>query len=612
MIRLKLLFLLRYYFFWILLSVIAKILFLLYQGGEALTFKIADYGQIFFRGLLLDLSLGGYIILLSCLIMTGTVFVRERIIRQIFSVLTFVLLLFFSTVMTIDLELFHNWGFHIDSTPFIYLKDPKQVMASTPVWLLVSLIILMSVFVVVGYWLFRKWVLRVLHFDRGQWWQIPVFLLLGGAMIIPIRGGFNVAPLNSSFVYFHPRSMLANQAAVNPVWNFTYELMHMDKFGNQYDFMASERAVQVVDSLMKTDTVYPHLLKQQRPNIVFLLLESFTANAIEVLGGTPGVTPNLNALAKEGVLFSDIYATAGRSDRGMLAAISGFPSHPDIAMIRYPNKIAAYPRFPKDLETLGYATRYYYAGDINFGGFRSYITMSFQDMVTEGDFSGEAVKNRFKWGIHDEYMYERLFEDVVKAPQPFLYMAFNLDSHEPFEVPMKTKIPGEDSEHKFMNAAFYVDSCIGDFIRKCKDVGVWDNTLFVLMADHGTRYIGSLDATDPAMYRIPLILAGGVLNVRDTVIKTIGSQTDMVATLFAQLGLDYSEYKYSRNLLAEGVTPFAFYSFSGAAGVVSEHGISVLDLQSRQYLRSDSLNRNDELLKAYLQSIDTDVNTAGL
>lgn len=602
----KLLFLLKYYFFWIFFSLIAKVIFLFYQGNEASVLTMEDYGQIFFRGIRLDLSLGGYIMMLSCLIMAFTPFVKEGIIRRVFSVVTLVLLIVFSVTITVDLELFKSWGYHLDATPLAYLKNPAQAVASTPVWVMIGLFLLATVLVIAGWVLYRWFVLRPFHYKGRAWWQIPVFLIIGGAMIIPVRGGFNVAPMNSSFVYFHPTSMFANQAAVNPVWNFIYELMHIDKFENNYDFMSAEKAEEIVGDLVKTDSVYPHLLKNQRPNIVFLLLEGFTANAIEVLGGVPGVTPNLNALAKEGVLFSNIYATAARSDRGMLAAISAFPSHPDIAMIRYPNKTNAYPRFPKDLEKEGYSTRYYYAGDINFGGFRSYVTMSFQDMVTENDFSGEAVETRFKWGIHDQYMYDRLFEDLKNAPQPFMYMAFNLDSHEPFEVPV-SHIKGEDTEHKYLNAVWYADSCIGELTRKCKESGIWDNTLFVLMADHGTRYVGDLSVVDPAMYRIPLILTGGALQVKDSVISVIGSQTDMVATLFAQLGLRHDQYKYSKNLLAEDVKPFAFYSYSGAAGVVSEYGTSIYDLKSRQYIRTDSLNHNDELLKAWLQSIHTDV-----
>ena len=158
-----------------------------------------------------------------------------------------------------------------------------------------------------------------------------------------------------------------------------------------------------------------------------------------------------------------------------------------------------------------------------------------------------------------------------------------------------------------MNAVWYSDSCIEKLVEECKASGLWENTLFILMADHGTRYVGNLSPTDPAMYRIPLILSGGALQVRDTVIPVIGSQTDMVATLLAQLDLDHSRYKYSKNLLAEDVKPFAFYSYSGAAGVVSEYGTSIYNLQSRQYIQTDSLNRNDEFLKAWLQSIHTDV-----
>lgn len=601
----RLLFLLKYYLYWILLSIVARMLFLLYQWNNTVSLSGSDIWQIFFRGLQLDLSLGGYVMMVSSVLLVFSSVFSERFIRILFSALNLILLIFFCGVVVIDLELFRNWGFHMDSTPLMYLATPTQAMASTPVWLILALLALMVVFVWGGYYLFRHWVLPTLHYRWRNFWCIPVFLLIGGAMLLPVRGGFNVAPLNSSFVFFHPKNMYANQAAVNPVWNFIYELMHINKFEKNYTFMPAERATQIVDSVSHTGNNYPRLLKTERPNIVFLLLESFTANAVEVLGGVPGVTPSLNALAREGVLFSNIYATATRSDRGMLAAISGIPSHPSVAMIRYPNKITKYPRFPKDLEELGYHTRYYYAGDINFGGFRSYVTMSFQEMVTEDDFSGEAIENRFKWGVHDQYMFERLFEDVSKAPQPFMYMAFNMSSHEPFTVPGGVKIPGSDTEHKFLNAIHYSDECIGEFIRKCKESGIWDNTLFILMADHGTTHVRHADPSTPAMYHIPLILAGGALNVQDTVIRTIGSQTDMVATVLAQMGLDHSQYKFSRNLLADDYIPFAFYSFPGAAGLVTDHSYSLLNLQSMKFTEQDTVGNGDELLKAYLQTVNT-------
>lgn len=603
----KLLFLLKYYIYWILLSVVAKVIFLFYQWQDTATLSGGDIWHILFGGLQLDASLGGYIMMLSALVMACSAFLSQRIIRIVFSVITLLCLVFFSVVVTVDLELFKNWGYHIDTTPLMYLKTPKEAMASTPVWLTICLVLFMIAFIVGAWWIFRRWIRPTLVYSGHGYWGIPVFLIIGGAMLIPVRGGFNVAPLNSSFVFFHPRNMYANQAAINPVWNFVYELMHMKKLERQYTFMPAEQARQIVSDAEQVAGDFPQILNTKRPNIVFLLLESFTANAIEVLGGVPDVTPTLNALAKEGVLFSEIYATGARSDRGMVAAISGLPSNPSIALIKYPNKLMDYPRFPKELEEAGYATRYYYAGDINFGSFRSYVTMSFQSMVTEDDFSGEAIENRFKWGVHDQYMFDRLYEDIAKAPQPFMYMAFNMSSHEPFEVPGEVAFPGNDIEHMFMNAIHYSDRCIGDFVRKCKESGIWDNTLFILMADHGTRHIKHVDPNMPEAYHIPLILAGGALNVQDTVVNTIGSQTDMIATVLAQLGLDHSGYKYSRNLLANPVTPFAFYSYPNAAAVVSGEGVSIMNLQSLQFITGDTLTENKELLKAYLQEVTTEL-----
>lgn len=603
--RQKMLFLASYYLFWVILSVMAKVIFLFYQGGEAFTLSDWDYWQIFFRGLRMDFSLGGYIILLSCLILAVTPFVKERVIRPVFTVLTIVLLFICAAVITVDLELFKNWGYHMDATPLLYIRTPKEAMASTPTGLVVLLCLLWVALVVVFYILYRKFVSRYLHYHTGNWWHTVAFVLLGGLAVIPIRGGFNVAPMNSSFVFFNEKSMFANQAAVNPVWNFMYEAAHVGKMKNDIRFMPQEEAQAIVDSLYRTMGDTPALLKNKHPNVVVLLLETFTANAIEALGGAEGVTPCLDRLAKEGVLFSNIYASGNRSDRGMVAVISAFPSHPKIAMIKYPAKMVKYPGFPAVFEANGYNTRFYYAGDINFGSFRSFVTMNFEGMVTEDDFSGAAIENRFKWGVHDQYMFERLYEDVSTAAQPFMYMAFNMSSHEPFKVPMETKIKGNATEDLLKNAIYYSDSCIGNFMDKCKESGLWDNTLFVLVADHGTRHIGGLEPYAPDAYRIPVIFTGGALNVKDTIVSTIGSQTDMAATLLAQLGMDHSMFPFSKNLLAARVAePFAFYSYSNAVGVVSTTGVSIYDLNGKHFIQHDTVGRGDTLLKAYLQVVD--------
>jgi phosphoglycerol transferase MdoB-like AlkP superfamily enzyme len=332
---------------------------------------------------------------------------------------------------------------------------------------------------------------------------------------------------------------------------------------------------------------------------VILILETFTSNAWDVM-------PNLREVAREGVLFSNVYATGNRSDRGLTGVLSGFPAYAGASLLVYPGKMYARPRLPVDLEREGYATSFYYAGDLNFGGFRAYITMSFQRAVTEDDFTGEAIARRFKWGVHDEYMLARLHDDLVAAPSPSLHVAFTMSSHEPFVVPGDVTVPGDSRGARLKNAIAYSDRCLGEFFRRCKESGVWDSTLFVLVADHGTRHIGELPPHDPAAYRIPLVFTGGPLLVRDTVVTTLGAQTDMVATLFSQLGMDYSRYHYSKDLLAPGVLPFAYYAYTHAAALVDERGACVLDLKSRKMIGENTSPDTRAALEAYLQVVDAE------
>lgn len=167
--------------------------------------------------------------MLACLITAFTPFVRESIIKSCFAVLTFILLILFWTVVVVDLELFKNWGYHIDSTPLLYIKTPKEALASLPNGWIIGLLLFLVVLIAGSYYLYYRFISRPYHYKSGSWGQVPLFLILSALMIIPVRGGFNVAPMNTSFVFFHKTSMFANQAAINPVWNFIYEVLHMNK-----------------------------------------------------------------------------------------------------------------------------------------------------------------------------------------------------------------------------------------------------------------------------------------------------------------------------------------------------------------------------------------------
>lgn len=597
-------FLLKYYVFWLIFAFFARLLFVLFFWKKTTGFGFYEYCMIFRKGLKMDLSLGGYVILASCVFLILLYLAPVRITKSFFRWLNFMLLLIFTAIVLGDMQVYRVWGYHLDGAVLQYLKTPKEAAASALYWIWLFWIIVLLLIVFGFDWIFRKFILPTLSHSKRQWWHLFVLIIIGGCMILPIRGGLNVSPMNTSFVFFSKKYPFANQAAINPVWNFLSEIVYYDKRKESFRFMEQPQAARIVDSLYTSSSVYPHLLVTPKPNVVVILLESFTANVVGVLGGVPGITPNLDRLADDGILFSQIYATGARSDRGMAGLLSSAPSHPLVSVLEIPKKVSSLPVFSRTMEKNGYSTHFYYGGDLNFFGFRAFITPNFQHVVTENDFSDEILKKRGKWGVCDEHLFDRIFSDMQKGVTPSLYFALTLSSHEPFDVPKEKWVKGKSREQLFLNSVAYTDAELGRFIEKCKKAGLWDNTLFVFVADHGVRYVGNPEANAPESFHIPLVFSGGALSVKDSVVTTIGSQTDVAATLLGQLNIDASAYKYSRNLLADSVPQVAFYANPSSAGVVSLKGVTILDIQGNVFLRGDSILSNCQGLKAYLQTID--------
>ena len=143
-------------------------------------------------------------------------------------------------------------------------------------------------------------------------------LLLTAALFIPIRGGFSVSTMNLSKVYFSQDQRM-NHAAINPAFSFMYSATHQNNFDKQYRFMdpkiADELFAEMVDKPVAVTDSIPQLLNTQRPNIIFIILESFSTHLMETFGGQPNVAVNMDKFAKEGVLFSNFYGSSFRTDR---------------------------------------------------------------------------------------------------------------------------------------------------------------------------------------------------------------------------------------------------------------------------------------------------------
>lgn len=550
----------------------------------------ADYPGMLIHGLHMDLSMIGYLALLCGLFFVVISWIRPQLAKGVVAGVNLIFIVLLSVVVISDAVLFGYWGFRMDATPLLYLKTPGEAAASLNLAQLILIPLLMVGYGLAWWFIYRKFVNKRTTVDaRLPWWSI----LLISLNIIPIRGGFGISPMNPGKAYFS-KDAYTNQATVNVAWNVFYSLNKLKDTDKEYRFMDSKEAEAIVAEMYKQSGETSYILNTPKPNVIVLIMESFVSNITETLGEEKGVTPNLDSLMREGVLFTRIYNDGQRSEKGLVSVLSGYPAQTTTSIIKHNAKVLKLPVLAKDFKANGYSTAYYYGGDIGFANMRTYLISSAYDRyVTQDDFSADQLQS--KWGAQDGYVFDRLFNDLKSEKGPFFYTFFTSSSHEPFDVPMKTVIPGNDDDSKFKNSAHYTDKCLGEFIRKAKKSSWWNNTLIVIVADHGRSCPSSLKMFDEKRNRIPMLWIGGALKVKGAKIDKLGVQHDLAATLLAQLKMDSKRYTFSRNLLDKNFKDWSMFTFNNGFGYAEGSSVVVYDNVGNVY--SQEINPTDEVKK---------------
>ncbi|MDR0394018.1 MAG: LTA synthase family protein [Tannerella sp.] len=517
-----------------------------------------DVLQILYHGLSIDMSVSGYLTVIPFLFLIASVWMPVKPLVKIFDIYFGIMLSVIAIVTIIDNILYFHWGFHPDTTILLYIRDIRAAFAgvSAKEWIFgILTATLLALLFYAGYAVTIRKLLFRLGAPPNKWVICPVWLLLAGALFLSIRGGVTVSTMNIGRAYFSNR-MLLNHAAINPIFNFIYSLSKFDDFARQYQFYEKDEAVQVFNQLNAWPENTPplQLLRTGRPNILLFLLESFSYDvAMDSV-----VAPNMSRFAAEGVLFKNFFANGFRTDRGIVSVLSGYPSHPTAAILKYPKKTETLPSIPKSLRQAGYTNRsLYYGGDIDFANMRSFFVgaCDIQDIISDKNF---PVRERLtKWGVPDSPLFERIYRDLTETGQtePFLKLALTLSSHEPFDVPIdKFDVP-------YLNSVNYTDACIGKFVADLKATALWDNTLIILIADHAMQgYPQGFDVCDEVRFKIPMIWIGGAVK-HPAVISDYGSQNDLAATLLSQLRIDRADFRFSKDMLHPQTRKFSFYSY---------------------------------------------------
>mgnify|MGYP000934842541 FL=1 len=431
-----------------------------------------------------------------------------------------------------------------------YLIYPKEVfnMLMEGHFNAVLFSLLSTVIAALIYWKLSAWAVKNL---RTMSWKVRPFiaLLVIAVAFIGARSSFQHRGINPAMVAFSSDA-LVNSLVLNSGYSVLYAAQQFkdeEKSSEMYGKMDHDEMLRILKESRgrpQSDYIsdkFPTLTKnratyQGKPkNIVILLQESLGAQFIGTLGGKP-LSPNIDKLAEEGWLFENLYATGTRSVRGIEAVTAGFTPTPARAVVKLNNAQRNFFTIAELLSKQGYDTSFIYGGEKHFDNMASFFYGNgFQTIIDQQDY--QNPKFTATWGVSDEDLFDKANETFSKLHdegKPFFSLVFSSSNHDPFEFPDGKIELYEQPKATRNNSAKYADYAVGHFFELAKKSNYWNDTIFLVIADHDSRVAGA-SLMPIKHFHIPaLILGGGIEPRRD---NRLVSQIDMPTTLLSLAGV---------------------------------------------------------------------------
>ncbi|MGY0613556.1 LTA synthase family protein [Vibrio sp. FJH11] len=380
-----------------------------------------------------------------------------------------------------------------------------------------------------------------------------VLLCIAGA-----RSSFGHRPLNPAMVAFSSDPLL-NDLTLNSSYSLLFAVSNMksEKSAEQfYGKMDTQKMLDIVRASSAKSEFSPDILptmnhntatyKGKPKNLVILLQESLGTQFVGSMGGLP-LTPNLDKLIEEGWLFTQMYATGTRSVRGIEAVTSGFPPSPSRSVVKLSKSQTGFFTIADLLKQQGYHTQFIYGGEANFDNMKTFFFGNgFEQIVEEKDYQNPGFVG--SWGVSDEDLYTKADEEfnrLSKGDKPFFSLVFTSSNHSPFEYPQGKIKQYDEHEMTRNNAVKYSDYALGTFFEKAKQSSYWDDTVFIIIADHDARVSGA-NLVPVKHFHIPTLIIGKGIEPRKD--DRISNNIDMPPTLLSLIGVDAKSPMIGRDL----------------------------------------------------------------
>lgn len=324
-----------------------------------------------------------------------------------------------------------------------------------------------------------------------------------------------------------------------------------------------------------TDKPNPLPLLRQPKHVILISVESLSASFLGSHGNPKGLTPRMDALAKEGLQFTHLFATGTRTVRGLEALSLGTPPVPGQAIVRRPHN--------QHLSTLGELLKpqgvtpyFFYGGYGYFDNMNAYFDGNSYRVLDRTDIPKEQVVFENVWGVADEVLFNHVLSTLTAKHAdgtPFFAHVMTTSNHRPYTYPdgrIDIKSPGGRD-----GAVKYTDFAIGDFIDKARKQAWFKDTLFIVTADHCASVAGKSKLPVEG-YRIPMVFYGPEL-VKPGTYDAMISQLDLAPTIMDLLGKSGKNQFFGHSIYEADAAPQrAFISNYQALGYLRNNTLTVL------------------------------------
>ncbi len=521
-----------------------------------------NYGQLFLIGLRFDLILMCYIAFLPTVLISLLPDSVLKHFKKFFNIY-FIFFLFLFLLMELStLDFINQYDTRPNRLFLDYLIYPKEVVGTLLKSYLPSLIITTILLGIALFFAFKHGKKIFYPFDSTYKTKLLLFPLVAFFLFFGARGSLtSKRPINASNAIFCSDQM-TNSLGLNSLYTVAFAAYSIKnegdvkKYGKMDELEAYTRVKKYMDvtEFIPGEVPFLHLQKPDAPqpkyNVVIFLQESLGAEYVGCLNGLP-LTPELDKLSKEGLLFTNLYCTGTRSVRGIEQVTAGFLPNPSESIVKLGGSQQGFFTLADAFGRQNYDTSFIYGGMANFDNMASFFNGNgFKNIIDETDFDKDGKKYAMKgtWGYSDEDLAVKANEYYKNlGNKPFFSLMFSTSNHEPFEFPDGRIQLYEQPKNTVHNAMKYADFSIGKFFELAKKEAYFKNTIFVVIADHNTRTYGK-NLVPVNKFHIPaLIIAPNV--EKGSTYDNLASQMDIPSTVLALSGITTKTPMPGRNLL---------------------------------------------------------------